>query len=80
MPDKDSPPRIHRRVNDNQRRREKVAEGAESGTRKHATTDEPGGRLNRVYTDVRTLAHHTNAELKMMRERNFSVDDQHRKF
>jgi hypothetical protein len=80
MTDKDSPPRIHRRVDDNQKRREKVAEGAETGTRKHATTNEPGGRLNRVYSDVRTRAHHTNAELNMMRERSFSVDDQHGKF
>ena len=81
MTDKDSPGvRTRRRVDDTLEKREKVVGGAEAGTRQPTTIDESGGRVNRVHADVRIRAHHTNAELKMMRERASGFDGQNKRF
>lgn len=60
--------------------REQIVEGAEARTRKQVPVDASRGRLNRVYSDVRIRAHHTNAELKMMRERASGFEDHYKKF
>lgn len=79
MTDKDSPA-VRARRGDIREKRGEVVGNAEAGARERATTDEPRGRLHRVYTDVRIRAHHTNAELKMMREKASGLDGQHRRF
>jgi len=68
--------RIHRRGDGD---REPEARAAGSGRRVQARGDEPRERMHRVYPDVRIRAHHTNAELKMMRERTSGPDDPHRR-
>jgi hypothetical protein len=81
MTDKDHQTvRAHRRVDDSREKREEVVEGAEAGARGKAPADASRGRLNRVYSDVRIRAHHTNAELKMMRGRASGFEEYHKKF
>lgn len=79
MTDKDRPA-VRARRGDIREMREKINGNAEGRSPERVTVDELRGRLHRVYTDVRIRAHHTNAELKMMRERTSGFDGQHRKF
>jgi hypothetical protein len=82
MTDKDHQTvRTPRSIDDSREKREEGVEGAEAGTRKKSPVDDTSrGRLNRVYSDVRIRAHHTNAELKMMRGRASGFEEHHKKF
>lgn len=81
MTDKDSHAvRVRRRVDPTPERAKSDVGGAGSGRPEQSMNNEPKERLHRVYTDVRIRAHHTNAELKMMRESGSGVEGHQRKF
>lgn len=80
MTDKDSHAVwVRRRVDPTPERAKSDVGGAGSGRPEQAMNNEPKERLHRVYTDVRIRAHHTDAELKMMRESGSGVEGHQRK-